>query len=78
MLTVYLKCKDVYPAGCVTAIEHVLYRQGITHFEYDVENAHAKIVYDSKIVTIEQLLKKVEEIGYNVEVVGIDETDEII
>lgn len=76
MSTAYLKCKDVYPAGCVAAIEHVLYRQGITHFEYDVANKHATITYDEKNVTLEQLLKKVEEIGYHVEVVGIDEKDE--
>lgn len=75
MSTAYLKCKDVYTAGCVAAIEHVLYRQGITHFEYDVANMHAKITYDDKIVTLEKLLKKVEEIGYDVEVLSIDEKD---
>ncbi len=76
MSTVYLKCKGVYPAGCVTAIEHVLYRQGITHFEYNVENKHAKIIFDEQTVTIEQMLKKIREIGYDAEVAVIDEKDE--
>ena len=76
MSTVYLKCKHIYPAGCVTAIEHVLYRQGITRFEYDAANSHAKVVFDNDVVTLEQLLKKVEEIGYEVEVIGIDEKDQ--
>jgi copper chaperone CopZ len=76
MSTVYLRCKGIYPAGCVTAIEHVLYRQGITHFEYDVSNKHAKVVFDENIVTVDQMLKKIREIGYDVEVAGLDEKDE--
>jgi len=76
MSTVYLRCKGVYPAGCVTAIEHVLYRQGITHFEYDVSNKHAKVVFDEKVVTVDQMLKKIREIGYDAEVSGLDEKDE--
>ncbi|BCR35616.1 heavy-metal-associated domain-containing protein [Mariniplasma anaerobium] len=76
MSTAYLKCNDNYPAGCVTAIEHVLYRQGITHFKYDVIHKYIKIVYDGKTVTLNQLLKKVEEIGYILKVIDINKKDE--
>ncbi len=76
MSTVYLRCKGIYPAGCVTAIEHVLYRQGITHFEYDVSNKHAKVVFDEEVVTVDQMLKKIRDIGYDAEVAGLDEKDE--
>lgn len=76
MSTAYLKCKDICPSGCVTAIEHVLYRQGITHFEYNIIKRYIKIVYDEKKVTLLQLLKKVEEIGYIMETIDINKKDE--
>ena len=75
MKNVYLKCKGIYPAGCVTAIEHALYSQGIAHFEYDVSNSHAKVVFDETKVRLEDLLQKIDEIGYKVDVLGIDEID---
>ena len=35
-----------------------------------------KIVYEEDIVTVDQMLKKIREIGYDAEVAGIDEKDE--
>ena len=70
--TVYLKCKEDYPEGYLTAIEHVLYRQGVTKFEYLISLKHVKVDFDDQIVSLEQILKKLEEIGYDAEVVDLD------
>jgi copper chaperone CopZ len=76
MSTAYLKCKDICPEGSLTAIEHVLYRQGITNFEYDANHKHIKIIYDEHKVAINRLLKKVEEIGYSLEIINTNKKNE--
>lgn len=37
--------KGISCGGCISTIEHALYRLGISHFEYDLIEHTARIVY---------------------------------
>ena len=70
MKNVYLKCRYTDKRESIDAMEHVLYRQGIKDFYYDQTSKEIKITYDEKKVSIKQMLAKLREIGYHVEVMN--------
>lgn len=41
--------KGISCGGCISTIEHALYRLGVSHFEYDLIEHTARIVYEHDI-----------------------------
>lgn len=55
--------KGISCGGCIATIEHTLYRLGISHFEYDLIEHTARIVYGHDL-TKSEIFKAIEELHY--------------
>jgi copper chaperone CopZ len=50
--------------GCINRIELKLRLLGIFRFDYDFQNKSAKILYDQENTTLADLVKAIEDLGY--------------
>lgn len=50
--------------GCINRIESKLRLLGIFRFDYDFQNKSAKILYDQENITVADLVKAIEDLGY--------------
>ncbi|MDP2814740.1 MAG: heavy metal-associated domain-containing protein [Erysipelotrichaceae bacterium] len=50
--------------GCINRIESKLRLLGIFRFDYDFQNKSAKIMYDEEDITVADLVKAIEDLGY--------------
>ena len=50
--------------GCINRIESKLRLLGIFRFDYDFQSKSAKILYDQEDITVTDLVKAIEDLGY--------------
>ena len=50
--------------GCINRIESKLRLLGIFRFDYDFQNKSAKILYDEDEIKVEDMVKAIEDLGY--------------
>ena len=50
--------------GCINRIESKLRFLGIYRFDYDFQSQSAKILFDEQELTVESMVKAIEDLGY--------------
>lgn len=51
--------------GCINRIESKLRLLGIFRFDYDFQSKSAKILYDEENITVADMVKAIEDLGYD-------------
>ena len=65
MVTVKLHCKNMVCEGCKQKITgSIMDLKGIQKVDVNLKTKIIEVIYDDSIVTVEQIIKAVEEAGY--------------
>ena len=77
MPVMYVSLKGLmHCTSCMTTIENALYSAGATHFDYDLAKKVGKIVFEDKNTTEIKLVDAVKHLGYDLDVLEMDEEKE--
>ena len=76
MPVMYVVFKNLlHCTGCMTSIENALYSKGAKHFDYDMEKKIGKIVFEDHETSEIILVDAVKQIGYELDVIEMNEED---
>lgn len=59
-----LKIGKTTCVGCINRIESKLRLLGVFRFDYDFQNKSAKILFDEEKITVVDMVKAIEDLGY--------------
>ena len=75
MPILYLNFTHIKCGRCMTSIENCLFRLGIDHFEFDVSDAMAKIIFDESQTSVDAILDCIHHLGYDPHIADLIEED---